>query len=231
MTKPRTPPSGALLWLLVALPIVLQLAITSLGIALVDAFAELPAQMAFYSLPQAAVVLGAYVVFGGATLLVARRIGPLREILAVRRTPLGPALGLAALGLVAGLAIAALLEPIFHGAESQNLDPGPFPATTTAAVAAVCSAVSVVIGASVTEELYFRGLLYGRLDVRFARAAAVVGSAGAFGLLHFQPDAFPTLFALGLILGLLRMRTGSIWPSVGLHAANNGLAFAYLLAS
>lgn len=231
MSAPRTPPQGALLWFLVALPIVLQLAITALGIAVVGALIDLPERMAFYSLPQAAVVLGAYVVFGAATLLVARRIGPVREVLAVRRTPLLPGLGLAALGLVAGLAIAAILEPIFHGAESQNLDPGPFPGTTAAAVAAVLSAISVVIGASVTEELYFRGLLYGRLDLRFARAAAVVGSAGAFGLAHFQPDAFPTLFALGLILGLLRMRTGSIWPAVGLHAANNGIAFAYLLAS
>ncbi len=231
MSAPRTPPAGLLLWLLVALPIVLQLAITTLGIAVVGSLVELPERMAFYSLPQAAVVLGAYVVFGAATLLVARRIGPVREVLALRRTPLLPGIGLAALGLVAGLAIAALLEPIFHGAESQNLDPGPFPGTAAAAVAAACSALSVVIGASVTEELYFRGLLYGRLDLRFARAAAVIGSAGAFGLAHFQPDAFPTLFALGLILGLLRMRTASIWPSVGLHAANNGLAFAYLLAS
>lgn len=231
MSAPRTPPTGTLLWLLVALPIVLQLAITTIGIAVVGSLAELPERMAFYSLPQAAVVLGAYVAFGAVTLLVARRIGPVKEVLAIRRTPLLPGLGLAALGLVAGLAIAALLEPIFHGAESQNLDPGPFPGTAAAAIAAVFSAISVVIGASVTEELYFRGLLYGRLELRFARAAAVVGSAGAFGLAHFQPDAFPTLFALGLILGLLRMRTGSIWPAVGLHAANNGLAFAYLLAS
>lgn len=231
MSEPRTPPSGLLLWLLVALPLVLQLAITALGIAAVGALAELPERMAFYSLPQAAVVLGAYIAFGAATLLVARRIGPLREVLALRRTPLGPAVGLAALGLIAGLAIAAALEPIFHGAESQNLDPGPFPGTAAAAVAAALSAVSVVVGAAVTEELYFRGLLYGRLDARFARAAAVIGSAGAFGLAHFQPDAFPTLFALGLILGLLRLRTGSIWPAVGLHAANNGIAFAYLLAA
>ncbi|MGA0122803.1 MAG: type II CAAX prenyl endopeptidase Rce1 family protein, partial [Gaiellales bacterium] len=61
--------------------------------------------------------------------------------------------------------------------------------------------------------------------------AAVIVSAGAFGLVHFQPDAFPTLFALGLILGLLRLRTRSIWPPIVLHAANNGLAFAYLLAT
>jgi len=107
----------------------------------------------------------------------------------------------------------------------------PFPGTAAAFAAAALATLSVVVGASVTEELYFRGVLYGQLAARFARAAAVVGSAGAFGLVHFQPDAFPTLFALGLILGLLRLRTGSIWPPIAMHAANNGLAFTYLLAT
>ena len=37
------------------------------------------------------------------------------------------------------------------------------------------------------------------------------------------------LFALGLILGLLRLRTNSFWPGVGVHAANNLLAFVALL--
>ncbi len=231
MTEVREPLRGPALWALIALPIVLQLVVTTFGIALVGSLVEVPGRMAFFNLPQQAVVVVAYLAFGGATLLVARRIGSVRELLALRRTPLGPAVALTALGLVAGLAVSALLEPIFHGAESQDLDPGPFPGTAAALAAAALATLSVVVGASVTEELYFRGLLYGQLAARFARAAAVVGSAGAFGLVHFQPDAFPTLFALGLILGLLRLRTGSIWPPIALHAANNGLAFAYLLAT
>ena len=84
-------------------------------------------------------------------------------------------------------------------------------------------------GAALTEELYFRGLIYGRLDARFGVASAVVGSAGLFGLAHFQPNAFPTLFALGLILGLVRMRSSSVWPGVGIHAANNVFAVVGLL--
>jgi len=231
VSEARQPLRGPVLWALVALPIVLQLAVTTLGIALVGSLVDVPRRMVFFNLPQQAVVVTAYIAFGAATLLVARRLGSVREILAMRRTPLRPAIALTVLGLLAGLAISALLEPIFHGAESQNLDPGPFPGTAAALVAAALATLSVVVGASVTEELYFRGLLQGQLAIRFARAAAVVGSAGAFGLVHFQPDAFPTLFALGLILGLLRLRTGSIWPPIALHAANNGLAFAYLLAT
>ncbi len=231
MSEARPPLRGPALWALVALPIVLQLVVTTVGIAVVGSLIDLPPRMAFFNLPQQSVVVVAYVVFGFATLLVARRLGSPGDLLALRRTPIGPAIALTALGLVAGLAIAALLEPIFHGAASQNLDPGPFPGTATALAAAALASLSVVVGASVTEELYFRGLLYGQLVARFARAAAVIGSAGAFGLVHFQPDAFPTLFALGLILGLLRLRTRSIWPPIVLHAANNGLAFAYLLAT
>jgi membrane protease YdiL (CAAX protease family) len=110
-------------------------------------------------------------------------------------------------------------------------------AAETALIAACQQAVAqhpgvksiIVGGAALTEELYFRGLLYGRLDARFGVASAVVGSAGLFGLVHFQPDAFPTLLALGLILGLVRMRSSSVWPGVGIHAANNVIAVVGLL--
>jgi membrane protease YdiL (CAAX protease family) len=99
----------------------------------------------------------------------------------------------------------------------------------TAAIAIAISAVTVIIGAALTEELYFRGLLYGQLAARYGAAAAIAGSAGIFGLAHFQPDAFPTLFALGLILAFLRLRTASFWPGFALHAINNAAAFSVAL--
>ncbi len=225
----RTAPTGVLQWLWIATPLVVQLLVVGLGVALVRTVADVPEKTSFYNLPQAVVLLLAYVVFAVATLIVARRFGNVGEVLAVRRTRVLPAVALTIVGLAAGFAVAALLEPIFHGAESQNLDPGVFPGTPSAAIAVVVSAVTVIVAAATTEELYFRGLLYGRLDARFGAAAAVVGSAGVFGLVHFQPDAFPTLFALGLILGVLRMRTASFWPGCALHAINNAAAFAVVL--
>ncbi len=227
----RPPPTGARAWAWVAMPLVVQFAGVGLTVALVAAVADMPGDTDFHHLPQALVLLAAYALFAVAVLVAARRFGPVREVLAIRRTPLLPAIGLTAAGLLAGFAVAAALEPIFHGAASQDLDPGPFPGTASAAVAIGVSAITVVVGASVTEELYFRGLVYGRVDERVGVAAAIIASAGVFGLAHFQPDAFPTLFALGIILGLLRWRTRSVLPGIALHALNNAAAFTAALVA
>ena len=229
MSEPE-PRRGLTLWLLLSLPLVVQFGFVALAASLVSRVAEMPEDgTSFYNLPQASIMFAAYIVFGGAIWFVARRIGPPREVLAIRRTPLGRAVVLSVLALVAGVVAAAALEPIFHGSASQKLELGPFPGTTASLIAVVLSGITITAGAALTEELYFRGLLYGQLGQRWGIASAVVGSAGVFGLAHFQPNAFPTLFVLGLILGLLRLRTNSFWPGVGVHAANNLLALVALL--
>jgi hypothetical protein len=175
-------------------------------------------------------VVLAYVIFGLAIWGVARVLGDPRQILALHRTPLRRAVLLAGGGLIVGIIAAAALEPIFHGSARQPISAGDI--TTVATMAAlVLSIIAIVGGAALTEELYFRGLLYGRLDARLGVASAVVGSAGAFALAHFDPNAFPVLLVLGLILGFVRLRTGSVWPGVGLHAANNVIAVIALLAA
>ena len=229
MSEPE-PRRGLTLWLLLSLPLVVQFGFVALAASLVSRVTEMPEDgTSFYNLPQASIMFAAYLVFGGAIWFVARLLGPPREVLAIRRTPLGRAAALSVLALVAGVVTAAALEPIFHGSASQKLALGVFPGTTASLIAVVLSGITITAGAALTEELYFRGLLYGQLGQSWGIASAVVGSAGVFGLAHFQPIAFPSLFALGLILGLLRMRTNSFWPGVGVHAANNLLAFIALL--
>ncbi len=223
------PRHGVRVWALLALPLVAQFAFVALGASILAQSTDAPPKASFYNLPHALLLLAAYIVFGLTSLIVARRLGNPRIVLAVRRTRLLRAIGLGGLALVVGIAVAALLEPIFHGSANQQLDPGPFPGTTASFVAVVLSGFTVIVGAALTEELYFRGLLYGHLDQRWGVAAAIVGSASVFGLVHFQPNTFPTLFALGLILGVLRLRTASIWPGVAVHAGNNTLAFLILL--
>ena len=119
-------------------------------------------------------------------------------------------------------------SPIFHGQESQRIGVGSV-SDPASALALVLSLVAIVGGAAVMEELYFRGLLYGRLDERLGAASAVVGSAGVFGLVHFEPNAFPVLFGLGLVLGVLRWRGDSTLPGIAVHAANNALAVVGIL--
>ena len=229
MSTPE-PRRGLPLWLLLSLPLVVQFGFVAIAASLAAHVVDMPTgSTSFYNLPQAIILFSAYVVFGGTIWLVARRVGPPRETLAVRRTPLGRAIALGGLALVVGVGASAALDPIFHGSASQKIDLGPFPGTPASVIAIMLSAITIIGGAALTEELYFRGLLYGQLDRRWGVASAVVGSAGIFGLAHFEPNAFPSLFALGLVLGLLRMRTNSFWPGVGVHAANNVLAFVALL--
>ncbi|MEI6626101.1 MAG: CPBP family intramembrane glutamic endopeptidase [Thermoleophilia bacterium] len=229
MSTPETP-RGLALGLLLALPLAVQFGFVALAASLASQFFTMPTgTTSFYNLPQATILFTAYVVFAGTIWFVARRVGPPREVLAVRRTPLGRAIGLSVVALVVGVGASALLDPIFHGSASQKVELGPFPGTPASVIAIVLSAITIIGGAALTEELYFRGLLYGQLGRRWGAASAVVGSAGIFGLAHFEPNAFPSLFALGLVLGFLRLKTNSFWPGVGVHAANNVLAFTALL--
>jgi membrane protease YdiL (CAAX protease family) len=61
---------------------------------------------------------------------------------------------------------------------------------------------------------------------------AAVLSGAIFGLFHFTgPGSFgvvPQLALLGFVLAWLYEETGSIYPTIGVHAVNNALAFAIL---
>jgi len=228
MSTPAAP-RGLRLWLLVAAPLVAQFGFVGLGAAVLQALSIAPTgETSLTSLPEAVLLLAAYIVFGVVIWFVARQFGDPREVLALRRVPFVRAAVLAVGGLIVGVAAAALLEPLFHGSASQRISVGSIDSVTTG-LAFGLSAFTIVAGAAVTEELYFRGLLYGRLDARFGVASAVVGSAGVFGLAHFEPNAFPALFALGLVLGLVRMRSSSVWPGMAIHGANNVIAVVGLL--
>ncbi len=81
------------------------------------------------------------------------------------------------------------------------------------------------------EELLFRGVLLSALLQRWGSIAAIGLSSMAFALAHlpglaWQAYALPDLLVLALALAWLRLRSGSIWPSVVAHGANNLLAVA-----
>ena len=80
--------------------------------------------------------------------------------------------------------------------------------------------------APLVEELVFRGLLFGWLAGRWGGGLAFVLSSLAFAAAHVEPAHAILVLPLGLVFGLLRWRTGSLWPSLVAHMANNGLAVA-----
>jgi membrane protease YdiL (CAAX protease family) len=81
----------------------------------------------------------------------------------------------------------------------------------------------VVVGAAVAEEAFFRRLLYGRLR-RWGAAAAVAGSAVAFGLLHVPlhgTAALPVDLGAGLFLSWQRWASGTWAAPAATHALAN----------
>jgi membrane protease YdiL (CAAX protease family) len=76
---------------------------------------------------------------------------------------------------------------------------------------------------AVFEELAFRGLVLGRLLVLCGRTLGIVLAGVAFALAHGVTLGFPFHVALGLYLGWLRVRTGSLFPGMLTHLAYNGI--------
>jgi uncharacterized protein len=84
----------------------------------------------------------------------------------------------------------------------------------------------IAIVAPISEELCFRGFLFGGLREKLPRLAAALLSGLIFGALHAFTGitAVPPLIVFGLILALLYERTGSIVPAILLHMLNNSVA-------
>ena len=74
------------------------------------------------------------------------------------------------------------------------------------------------------EELLFRGYVLRQAERGLGAAGGIVLSGVLFGLYHFRFSQALPLIALGLYLGYLVWRTGSLWPAIVVHFANNAFA-------
>ncbi|MDO5717137.1 MAG: type II CAAX endopeptidase family protein [Tissierellia bacterium] len=81
----------------------------------------------------------------------------------------------------------------------------------------------------VCEEWIFRGFLYRAMDGVKIRAR-IVFLAALFALFHLNPHNVVGPFILGLVIGFIRYRTGSIYPAMVAHATNNGIAMTIAYA-
>lgn len=85
----------------------------------------------------------------------------------------------------------------------------------------ILALVGIVVLPPLVEEIVFRGVLVERFTVKWRVGVAVLLSAVFFGILHADPLG-AAMF--GVITGLLYLRTGSLWPGIIIHAANNLVA-------
>ena len=89
--------------------------------------------------------------------------------------------------------------------------------------------LSVVIGAPIVEEVFFRGLALRAFEARMRPRVALVVSAVVFGFAHLQPLQLPGLVAIGLVCGWLAQRDGRLGRAVWAHLGFNAVPVIVLL--
>jgi len=92
----------------------------------------------------------------------------------------------------------------------------------------VLAFATLVVIAPLSEEILFRGYLYGKLRGKMPLWMAMLLTSALFGLVHGQWNVALDVFALSMVLCSLREITGNIWAGVLLHMLKNSLAF-YIL--
>ena len=156
---------------------------------------------------------------------LSRRSGrPASELLGTRSAGLGSIVGAALLG--PALALGA---PYLFALQERVL---PMPAGDSATFEALGAALAeqpmwlvvflFAVSPGVCEELLFRGAVFGGLLRDTPRTRALVIQAALFAAAHGSPYRLAVTFLLGLLLGAVRLRSGSILPCILLHATYNG---------
>lgn len=92
---------------------------------------------------------------------------------------------------------------------------------------------SIAIITPIGEEIAFRGYLYSAFVSSKRPTRAIFISAFLFAAFHvvapgvLQFERFAPSFFMGLVLGFVRYRSNSIWPSLCIHMAHNGLLLLF----
>jgi len=140
----------------------------------------------------------------------------------------GPAAPFFSLGGLAGsFAITAGVAE-FAGLAAGD---GWLPPDTPAGSRALVRWAAVVLVAPVFEELLYRERLLGAFQPAVGGIPAVLLTSLLFAIPHLQPSLAAAAFAVGVALGLVRLRSGSIALCIGIHAGLNAASLASGLPS
>lgn len=146
------------------------------------------------------------------------------DTLALRPTPLRPAIKLGVLVFAAITALDLALDPLLNAGKHQGITPTHTPRDGYQWLSLALAAVALVLVAPIAEELTFRGLCFAAMG-RYA----LPGSAALFAVAHGLPVLLVPVFLAGLAIGWLRMRTDSLYPGLAVHMSLNATALVLAL--
>lgn len=91
------------------------------------------------------------------------------------------------------------------------------------------AAAATVVGAPLSEELFFRGFVFAGL-LRWGFWPAVAVSSLGFSIIHLDPGSVVLFFGIGATMAWLFYRRGSLWDAIVFHFLFNFTSFALLAA-
>jgi membrane protease YdiL (CAAX protease family) len=158
--------------------------------------------------------------------------GALR-VLGLRSTRFWPALGWVIFGLIVVYAVTIIygaLIQTFHWSLQTNGD-ALVQEARTMPFTVIGALIGAVVIAPFCEEIFFRGFLFAGLLRGMTVLWATLVSTALFTIVHWDKGSAIPLFAIGLMLAVIRWRTGSIWPGMALHMLNNAVASVLVVAT
>jgi len=123
----------------------------------------------------------------------------------------------ASAGAAWGAGVISFTTLLLVGARAADI-----PAVARGPLAHLLSLVAFLLLAAAFEELVFRGYGFQCIAEGFTPAAAAVLSSVLFGLAHYGNPQATLLSTLntalaGVLLAIVRVRTGALWMPIGLH--------------
>ena len=163
----------------------------------------------------------------GVALLLARRLDPPATPgkFGLRLPSWWPAVGWTLLAWAGFFVFSAVWAQLLDITESDDLPQELGVDSSTVALVAV--AVLVCVLAPIAEELFFRAFCFTALRRTLGMLPAAVVTGMIFGAIHLggtDIEFIVPLMVFGFFLCLLYVWTGSLLPSIVLHALNNALA-------
>ena len=161
-----------------------------------------------------------------------------REELGLRGWPTWADVGLTPVGFIVQIILSMLLVglfslfPWFNAEEAQDVGYNILNGSLDRTVAFI----SLVVIAPIMEEVIFRGWLYGKLRQKLSgKTSEITGIIISillvsllFGIVHMQWNVGVNVFALSVVLCVLREITGTIYSGILVHMLKNGIAFYFL---
>lgn len=92
------------------------------------------------------------------------------------------------------------------------------------------TAFTAVAGAPISEELFFRGLIFGGL-LRWGFAPAAILSSLLFAGVHLDIGSVVPFTIIGLTLAWLYWRRGTLWDAIAFHVLFNSASFILLVST